>query len=465
MFNFTPQELNNQDLKRKEDQFQKIVDDRETADQVFDQLHSFFRGKKPETDFKYYHSYFRWYTELSWQYLRSRDRNFLSNIAVGRQIFLASFLGYDVTDRLLNYLKTRPVNENETQSLFHDIEQNLNNSSEIIYKEDDKTFLVSDLFSEFDSIRNKEDVSLERAKLYTKIRDNVSDQKWFEYAFVDFDESLDKMIELYSFVESVEVDDIYYTVDAYFFPEKYKEDPTNPEAAKEDSSSPSDQEQQKTVETTSNKTDEKKGSESEDISEVGMDKNEETSSEKTKSDQTNQNQKNDEINNTEEKANQNYQKEKDEPKQNKNKKDNVSNETTQEKKVADILEDTEVTERKDKNAQDKQKNDESALSDQESIPKKDGGDSKDDKKNKDESPKDSNAKKAKEKMKQHQGLDDQQIKQEAEEQFGNIEELDPEQIDSFKRVLKNIAKQEDREEEVEDWFYFDPDSESFQWNL
>jgi len=550
MTNFTPKQLDSEELKQKEEQFQlEVFGNPEEMEKVFHNLHDFFKNKSPEVDYKYYNSHFRWYTEVSWKELRRRNKDFIANIAVPRQIFLATLLGYDVTDKLLSYLKTKCVDENEMQSLYKDIQKSFENSSEIIYSSEESTFTVSDLVDKFKSTRKKDDYSLEQAKLYTQIKDEVSDTDWFEYKFVEFEEVLEKLEELTAFVEQADVDSIFYVVDAYFFPERYErytqEGEVADEMIEEEESATLDQaetpaeleqpssseesegttrEEMTTEATEENNTEEQKvkdileeepesepepeetqeevkqtetkeegGSKQEIEEEISEQPEEATKKKKDKKEEvekqkeeppkkqaeqtkkTEKQQKTEEPSSVEDILEEEIEQETPQTEQKKEEFIKEEQTTEQEKTQArrkekdDTKEDTEEQEKVSlKSAKKEQKTEkkEGATKTSEVIESKQEPEQQQRATKKGQKEKlSTQAKQAKEQIEEHKGMSEEEIKDEVESQFGPIENLDPTNIDSFRRVLKNIARQEDREGEVSDWFYFDQESGKFKWDI
>ena len=62
-----PQVLTDQERNSLELEYQKLCLDPEERDILWGKLHTYFLPLDVKADFSFFHDYFKWYTDLTWQ--------------------------------------------------------------------------------------------------------------------------------------------------------------------------------------------------------------------------------------------------------------------------------------------------------------------------------------------------------------------------------------------------------------
>jgi hypothetical protein len=222
MTNFTPRKIDLEKIKELQNYYaSEIFGNPEQMEQVWQELHSFFSNKVPEIDFEYYDSFFRWYTDITWNLFRSQDENFVENTALSRQIFLAAMLNYRLPDKIITYLGTRGIDEDETKNLFVKFKEAFENSEAIIYQKEDEFYTLKDYFTEKEKLKQtSNDLALEKAKLYTKIRDNISlnPDVFDTYGYANVKDAFGMIDNTEAMFNQIAVDNVFEFVRSYTNP-------------------------------------------------------------------------------------------------------------------------------------------------------------------------------------------------------------------------------------------------------
>lgn len=548
--NFAPKQLNQQQFQQKEEEYkEEVIGYKDKMQEAWNDMHSFFENQPTEVDYKYYHSYFRWYTDISWRRLKYKDSKFLEEIAFSRQILMASALGFDIIDDWILSLDYSSYNTNEIQSNYSSFKKAFINSPAILYELDESEeqdfYRVSDLIDDLSAQQRKDDPSLYKANLFTDIKDNIlnnSKINWLDYIQRDVESILDNIDRVRVYYNDITPEQAPALLRVYFSGEsteaaemeakKEINSNTDLDQKKEDSIDESESEQPSSFEEPEGTTKEKKDTEPTKTKATKKQKVEDILEEEPDSESKQKEAQQTKQTETEEESGQEEPQE--EAKQTETKEGKPEQETTegtteeleeakeeQETKKEDIdREKEELSEQKtgktepaeeqqmpeetssvqdileeeteQETSQAEQQKEKASRKEQTTEQEKPQAKQKEEEDTKEEAKKNKerqeevrpesteedqkteqkqeealsrHAKQAQQNIEEHKGMSDKEIKDEVESQFGRIENLDPTNIDSFRRVLKNIARQEDREEEVSDWFYFDQESSKFKWNI
>ena len=222
MANFIPRQLSEAEIEELQNEFTVKEADIEQAEQMFKEMDDYFRNADIKTDKDFSLSYFRWYTDLSWKFLQSRDYDFVVNVAVARQIPPAILLGFDVWQDLIWYLALRAELKSDMESLYGRIREAFVKSEAIIGIWQGSDYKVSDLVKEMQMLERLGNDSIEEAEFRNKSlqiympENNATLQK---YIMVDPSDGLASLISIVSFFLGVEPVNIWYVVDNYTHPE------------------------------------------------------------------------------------------------------------------------------------------------------------------------------------------------------------------------------------------------------
>lgn len=200
-----------------------IVDQEE----VFDEMNDVF-GSSALMDEEYRFSYFRWYTDLAWKSFNNRDRDFVINIAMARQVPMAILLDFEVWRNVMWYLAMRTLDRQDMEEFYFKMREAFLNSEAIVGKWQGKNILVKDLVNEIKSLNARAADSMENAEFESRLQQIMFDKNnpFFEtYVSTDLDTAVDRFIGLVNFFLGIDEKHIWYTVESFLHPEKF-ENPT-----------------------------------------------------------------------------------------------------------------------------------------------------------------------------------------------------------------------------------------------
>lgn len=197
----------------------------EEKEQVWETLHAFFKNASPNQDRAYWWSYFRWYTELSWRFLLNRDKDFVSSIAVPRQLVMAILLDIDVWKEFIWYMNSVPFNEGEMRSFYTTTRDNVFNSLSIVGNLKSETITLSHLVKDL-RLANQENNTLKIAGVQANIEEllfsNNADSQMYvsKYATLDQDDAVSALTEMIHFLIGVDPSKIESVVQVIIHNEK-----------------------------------------------------------------------------------------------------------------------------------------------------------------------------------------------------------------------------------------------------
>ena len=221
MVNFIPKKLSTAeaDLMRKE--YGIVEAQAERAEAVWKELNEYFVYAEVSDDRQYYKDYFYWYTDLSWRFLQNQDYDFVTTVAVARQIPVAILLGYDVWKELMWYLAFKAELIPEMQAVYSRMKNALLNSQAIIGTWKENNFTMQDLVKEVVKLNSKED-SIAEAEFRNKLLQiyiPTRDTELQNLVFSDPSKAVSNLIGIVNFFLGVEAEKIWYIVDLYTHPE------------------------------------------------------------------------------------------------------------------------------------------------------------------------------------------------------------------------------------------------------
>lgn len=188
-------------------------------------LHEYFNQAPISDDRKYWWSFFRWYTDATWQDLIRIERDVFEKIVVGRQVPMALMLGFSVWDKIMSYLTVKGLDSEDRQNMYVKIRAAFLNSEAIVgYGKGGNEVKIVDLVKELTLINSRGRDSMVMAEFYEKIKGLLfpSDDNWLkEFIDVDYKEAVMKLVDLMDFFTSVEPEELEGVVDLYMHPELY----------------------------------------------------------------------------------------------------------------------------------------------------------------------------------------------------------------------------------------------------
>lgn len=208
------------ELKKMDEEFLNF--DISTKEQVWSEMNEYFSQSPLREDRKFWYSYWRWFTDLSWKFFLNREPEFIAEMAVKRQVPMAILLDFDIWRELLKYFALQTVGEDDAQSLYSKIKFAFLESEAILGVWKDKEVTVAEIVKEFFSIRQRGSDALELAEFNSKLKEIFfpkDDPLFQEYIFVNPDEAIDRFTQLSLFFFLMEPKDIWYAVDVFMHPE------------------------------------------------------------------------------------------------------------------------------------------------------------------------------------------------------------------------------------------------------
>lgn len=220
--------LTPQELQQKEVEFANL--ELEEKQVIWEELNTFFKKVSVEVDKKYWLSYFRWYTFLSWKNLGNRDEEFVSTIAIPRQIVMASLLDFNIVKELIWYLHNRPMDDEDLGKYYTKLKDNLFRSTSFVGMYKGKDYTMQDLIKEVTLIEQNDD-SLKLAELLSRLQTIIFyDPKLFgDYIDVSPEDVVNTVINLVTFCIGVKPESVWHVAEANVHEDRFEQVLTNPE--------------------------------------------------------------------------------------------------------------------------------------------------------------------------------------------------------------------------------------------
>ncbi len=220
--------------KKSISEFEEIEKSIFDNDQTFEQMHEtwkvlddFFNQNSYERDFDWRLTYFRVYVRLTWKVLGTIiDNNKFVEI-MGRQVPMAILLDVDVLKEMMWYLDSNKADKSKLVSLYQKIKTAFFESEQIMGSWQGQDVAVKDLVSEYLLLHKRHASSMEGAEFLSKLEQIMFTEEADPYTFVDYDDGIDRFLELIEFLQETTNEKIWLTVDAFSNPEKYNS--ANPE--------------------------------------------------------------------------------------------------------------------------------------------------------------------------------------------------------------------------------------------
>lgn len=190
-------------LDNKEKEFKKIENDGKT-ESLYEEMRDFFSQIDPANISKFWFSYWRWFTIVSWDRLNILSENELLSVFQW-QLPMACLCGVDPIKKLLIYFDVNNYNANGAESLFRKIINRLSESSAPLGVKQDG-LSVGQVFKELQLARHDSD-SMKVAdfrgkiKLALTIPDGYEHDKYFVRTADEVDTQLCDLMDVFQTVD------------------------------------------------------------------------------------------------------------------------------------------------------------------------------------------------------------------------------------------------------------------------
>lgn len=212
------------ELEAKETAFRKIMADTPQAEALFEELDTFFLGKKTEDIQAVYWTYWRWFVAVTWELLNGLRPEKVAG-ALATQAPMALLCGRDVWKQIINYLGFSGYSEKEMPIRYSDMRDAFLNSDMPIGKWDAGDITIQQLVVEVKKINRLGVSSLEKAEFTAKLKKALmpaADSIVTPYIEVKAEDVIDKLIGLINFFLGVEPKDAWGIVDMAMYPQEYE---------------------------------------------------------------------------------------------------------------------------------------------------------------------------------------------------------------------------------------------------
>jgi len=196
-------------------------------EEVWVELDKYFKSQGISNRDLFY-SYWRWYVDLTWADLRSREKDFLFSVAFSQQIPMAILLDYDVWEKLMSYLQIKTLDRQDMEALYSRIKDSFISSEAVLGRNEEKDYTVANLVQEVRVLNARGNDTIAEAEFRNKLIRTIfpkGDELFDKYIFVDQDTAVDRLLYLTQFFLGIEPENIWYFEETYWHPEKYEKAP------------------------------------------------------------------------------------------------------------------------------------------------------------------------------------------------------------------------------------------------
>ncbi len=213
-----PQVLTEQEKIFLELEFQKLDIDPDGRYNLWTTLHAYFAPLDSKADFSFFHDYFRWYTYLTWENIHRLKSDEFISIAIGRQVYKAIQLGFDISSTISYHLDFNTFEPEAMQKLYEKIRQAFLESSCIMGLEKSVSVTFSEFLKRLEKIKTLD--ALQKAESYTQWNQLLAvPDAYKEYYIVTTpDAMIDNIEGLATFFEGIQSKNIFYIVQAFMHP-------------------------------------------------------------------------------------------------------------------------------------------------------------------------------------------------------------------------------------------------------
>ena len=213
-----PQILTDQEKISLESEYQKISLDPQERDILWGKLHAYFVPLDAKADFSFFHDYFRWYTDLTWQRVNILKSDDFISIAIRRQLYKALQLGFDISSTISYHLDFNTFEPETMQKLYEKIRQAFFESPCIMGVEKGVSITFSEFLKRLEKIKVLD--ALQKAESYTQWNQLLAVPDVYKeyYTVITPDAMIDNIEGLSTFFAGIQSKNIFYIVQAFIHP-------------------------------------------------------------------------------------------------------------------------------------------------------------------------------------------------------------------------------------------------------
>lgn len=221
---FTPQKKTPAELATLDGAFSGLQPSE--MEKAWSELDAFFRSAGYENDKTMRWDYFRWYTDLSWKFIRNQSPEFVIEVAIARLVPLGILLEIDVFKEFLYYCYFKPFDQNTLAGFYSKVKSAFLQSNAYVGTWQGKDVLLKDVVADVQKVNRPNATSLDNAEILGKIKEIFylkNDPNFERYVVVSPDQAADHLVGFINFFLGVEPGDIWVIVDSFVHPDKYEQ--------------------------------------------------------------------------------------------------------------------------------------------------------------------------------------------------------------------------------------------------
>lgn len=216
------QNLDSDDLVRAKTWYEsEVLPDPDNRTDVWKVWNTFFSGVDTRMDWQYRESYYRWYTDLTWRRLGQLGVDDVVKMGFARQVPMALQLDFDVWEELMLYLNGL-IDPQLIESVYTRVQQAFLSSIAIVGEVKKQPVTVAQLVDYLQVVNQSGTDSLHSAELLAKVQLVFSDPTVTINSISSPDKLSDRFVGLVNFFLGVNGEQIWYVVDSFINPERYK---------------------------------------------------------------------------------------------------------------------------------------------------------------------------------------------------------------------------------------------------
>ncbi|MFH0857719.1 MAG: hypothetical protein V1848_03150 [Candidatus Magasanikbacteria bacterium] len=224
--NFQLKQLTPSQISQEEEIFWGSLTDPGVTLDTWKSMYAVFKNIGPEQDWQYYHTYWRWFSELTSQNIHFLNQEQFVNLYISRQIPVLLQLGYSPLQMLYVYFSQNTFDGIDMPPLYTRVKNAFINSPAIIGKDGENYVRIKDIFAEYSLLLQRGDNAIERANFKSRIlgifkkNEKIVDLPIFD---PDTEKVMIYFLNLMNFFIGVKEDGIFPLVYAYFNPDEFEE--------------------------------------------------------------------------------------------------------------------------------------------------------------------------------------------------------------------------------------------------
>lgn len=173
-----------------------------------------------EEEYNLRHSWFRFFTVVTWDDLNACDPDFFVDFVIGRQIPTAVLNNFPILNKIMFYLYFRTAGVVEMRDVYAQARDALTRSEAILGKWKDSYYTISQAMKELTLIKSRGRDAVEMASFMDKLRQTMfpSDGLTELYFTDNQDDALGHLVDTMDMFLEIEPDGIYSVVQVYVHP-------------------------------------------------------------------------------------------------------------------------------------------------------------------------------------------------------------------------------------------------------